>query len=246
LRLAYVALGGLSSLIVFPITALMVLRAAVERTRSEIIVAAFAVAIALIHATGLPYAPQRHFGGLDSISAIGILNNYLGAATFGGRYANYFPSGLLVLAVLALCVWLARRKLSPFFWLLVLAYLAVTAGSVMRADLAHHNAIGYGPRYFVYPFATLAWATFWLAAVSPAAIRTVLIAGWLAGPAITMRSLTSTHPPADWRGNLALCARADAHVFPSYFHALEPWRITLTGAQCRALIERSLIRPAGV
>lgn len=245
LRYAFIVIGGLSSPLIVPVAALQAVRALCEREKAEYRAAVLATVIAAVQIVAIARSPEQRLGGVahDVASPLEGLNVFAGYAFFGPRYGAYFPSGLAVIALLVACAWPIRSKLTHHFALLTAMLFAVIVTSALRAGLDLHSPTGYGPRYFLYPYTTLAWSALWIAALSPLLIRAVLVGAWLAGPILTFRHLSATAEPGHWRERIAECVSSGQAVLPvpvlSYF---EIWRVTLTRAQCETLIGRALFR----
>ena len=56
--------------------------------------------------------------------------------------------------------------------------------------------------------------------------------------------MTDRHDYFDWQEQLEACQRSDVYSMPVHFDgkAQNVWRVTLTGDQCRQMIERSALR----
>jgi hypothetical protein len=244
LRAFYVVLGGLSSPVAVTLSALFVLRALVERRRSEFVIAALAVAIAVIQAREIFGFHHVDYSRLIDPHIIRVATDkFAGYIIASPRYGTYY-SGPILLALLGMAVWRIRDRLGMPFWLLVLAWAAICATTVLRNPLGVIDPLNGGPRYFFYPFTTMMWIMIWIAALSPAYVRILLAAGYLLGIAWVYKRMTRSHDAADWRGHLAACTQSPEYALPLHYDGVSSrmWHVWLTGEQCRDLIARSLIR----
>ena len=245
LRWVYLIVGGLSSPLIGPITILLTLRLLRERNRRE----AMAVLIA-----GLASVAQ--ILGMRAQAAIGaaaittwphpaalpvIAQKYVGAFF----HADATPAGLAIIAMLALLAWAVRGRLDRYFALLVLLFMAIAITMTIRlrpGELALLDPFNTAPRYFFYPFILLSWIVIWLASVSPRPVQTVLAAACALTLALAGARLSRRHDSVDWKAHVLACARSDNYEIPIHYmgSAGDMWRVKLTGAQCRSLLERSL------
>jgi hypothetical protein len=244
LRLTFIIVGGFSSPLIMPLAVLMALRAGFERNRSEIVAAGLAVSIAAIQFTTFRTSGQlalaRSVGWMDAY--VGV-NQFLGMFTAGPRrWLSEESPGFIVLAVLTVLVWLARKRLSWYFALLVLAWCAVCVATIVRAPIQHITAAGSGPRYFFYPLALSMWLMVWIAAKSSMAPRALLATGFMLAITFIGPNLSRRHEPLHWRKHVEACARSERYEMPVLVEskAWDVWRIPLTGEQCRRLIAQSL------
>ena len=244
LRAGYVVLGGLSSPLTVPFAALFVLRALVERRRSEFIAAMLAIAVAAIQARAIfDYHHIDYARLIDPHVVLVAMNKFAGNLFVGPRYGHYY-AGPIVLALLSVALWQIRARLTPHFALLVLAWAAICATTALRNPIDVIDPLNAGPRYFFYPFITLTWILIWIAALAPAHVRILLLAGCLMGVAWVYKRMTRSHEAMDWRGQITACTRSGQYDLPIHYdgRANNMWYIRLTGQQCRDLIAWSLIR----
>ena len=131
LRAFYVVLGGLSSPLAVTLSALFVLRALIERRRSEFVIAALAVAVAMIQAREIFGFHHVDYSRLIDPHIIRVATDkFAGYIIASPRYGNYY-SGPILLALLGMAVWRIRDRLRR-------AVLA--AGSHLGGDLRHDRA----------------------------------------------------------------------------------------------------------
>jgi hypothetical protein len=244
LRAGYVVLGGLSSPLTVPFAALFTLRALLERRTSEFITATLAVAVALIQARVIFGYHHIDYARLIDPHVVTVaMNKFAGYLFVGPRYGHYYV-GPIALALLGIALWQIRARLTLHFALLVLGWAAICATTALRNPIDVIDPLNGGPRYFFYPFITLTWILIWVAALSPAHARVLVLAGCLMGVAWVYKRMTRSHDAMDWRGHIAACARSDRYDLPIHYdgRADNMWYVRLTGQQCRDLIAWSLIR----
>jgi hypothetical protein len=245
LRAGFLVFGGLSSPIGVPIAALLVLRALIERRRSECLAAAVAVIVAgvQIHTfRGTGYTVS--YGNLlDPDLPLWSLNKFLAYFFAGHRYGGYYL-GPVFLAVLCHAIWRIRARVSPTFVLLVLAWGAICVTAVLRAPIGIIDPMNSGARYFFYPFTLYAWMWIWIAVLSPLWVRSLVAAGFVMGIGWAYKGMTRSHDTVDWRAHLAQCARSEDYALPVHFTgaANNMWYVWLTGRECRDLIAGSILR----
>jgi hypothetical protein len=242
LRFAFIALGGLSSPLIVPFAALMLLRAAVERDRQEVAAAAIASLFAVVQlntliATGTAAAAQL-IGWREAYVAVNKL-----AGLFLAEPAKWIKGpGFVVLALVCASAWRVRRQLDWRFYLLTLAYLAVCSATVLRAPVPDLHIIVGGPRYYFYPLTLLMWLMLWIAALSPNAVRAVLAIGYVLAVLSIGSNMSRRHEALEWRRHIAACAGSERYEVPVLVEskASDVWKVPLTGAQCRQMIRDSL------
>jgi hypothetical protein len=244
-----VLLGGLSSPLAVPIAGLFILRALLERRRGEFIIAAIAVAVAAVQAREIFGVHHLDYARLIDPRIIRVaLDKFAGYMFASPRYGDYY-SGTILLALFGVAVWRIRERLTRHFWLLVLVWVAIVSATVLRIPLSIIDTLWGGPRYFFHPFTTLMWILIWIAALSPAHVRILLVALYLLGIAWVYKRMTRSHDAVDWRGHIAACTQSPEYALPIHYDGrrngntpIEMWHVWLTGQQCRDLIARSLIR----
>ena len=222
------------------------LRALIERRRSELVIAALAVAVAMIQAREIFGFHHVDYSRLIDPHIIRVaMDKFAGYIFASPRYGNYY-SGPILLVLLGMAIWRIRDRLTRAVRAAG-AHLGrrSCATTVLRNPIGVIDPLNGGPRYFFYPFTTMMWILIWIAALSPAYVR-ILLAGRIpAGDRLGVQA----HDAQSRRGGLARPPRG--------LHAISPnmrcrctttgvssrmWHVWLTGEQCRDLIARSLIR----
>lgn len=244
LRAVFIVVGGMSSPLIVPFAALMALRAAVERNRDELAAAGLAVAIAAIQLGTLKItgaiAETRSIGWTDIHAAV---NQFAGMFVAGPRrWLSEESPGFIVLGVLTVLVWFARKRLTWYFGLLTLAWCAVCLATMLRAPVQDIDAARAGPRYFFYPLALSMWLMVWVASRSSHAGRALIATGFVLALTLVGSNLSRRHEPLNWRTHVAACARSEHYELPVLFErkAGDVWMVALSGAQCRKMIADSL------
>ena len=244
LRAGYLVLGGLSAPVMVPLATLFVLRALLERRRSEFIAAGLAVAVAAIQARAIFGYHHIDYTRLIDPHVIRVaMDKFTGYMFFGARYGRFY-TGLLVVPLLGVALWQIRARLTLHFVLLLLAWGAICATTALRNPIHVIDPLNGGPRYFFYPFILFTWILIWISALSPARVRVLVLAACLMGMAWVYKRMTRSHDAMDWRAHIAACTRSEQYELPIHKEgrANDPWYVKLTGQQCRDLIAWSLIR----
>jgi hypothetical protein len=240
-RLGLIVLGGLSSPLIVPFSALLTVRAVLERQRTEWIVAAVALGIAalqlesIIRLTSVSDAPTL----LDW--AIWKLPGYVAAPGAPSDDAAIWLglAATLVFGALMLCL---RNKLDRYFWLLLIAVLLITLQTLFRVPATAIHPVLAGPRYFFYPFVLGSWLLIWMAAVSGPILRTAALAALAASIFQGFAHFARYSASLDWREEIAVCANSQQYDLPIHSDGRinHLWHLRLTGERCRELIDRSL------
>ena len=255
-RIFFIALGGLSSAVVIPLSGLFAIRALLERRASEWVAAGAAIACALLSAVaGILYAvsaPPPPPKADWILLGIGKFVGWFTSSGFlSGQATGFFLAwGVGTLIVLAALTYAARARLDRYFVLLVAALVLVSLATVLRAPLEAMHAFYAGPRYFFYQFIVIGWVLAWIAAELQGALR-VAAAGVLAfaivqgfgEPAFRWR-----HEQWDWKAHLLACANSSEYDVPIHYMGGKAnpynggvtWHVRLTGESCRSLIANSV------
>lgn len=249
-RVAFLLLGGLSSPIIAALAPLFVLRALVERRRSEILAAALSVLLAAAQTVAVFTVEGERPTFLDQVTPSSMLGKFVGYLFVSGfapydmRVGQAALIGGLILAGLILVAWSARARLDRMLLLLTLAWLALCFASVARAPLASIHPLAGGPRYFFYPFLLLGWIAIWLAAENPHRWVRWALGAVLASTVLVGREhMPRRHHYTNWRAELAACAAApDTYQLPIQQDGRKETmvKVEFTGAECRALYTMSL------
>ena len=244
LRLLFVALGGLSSPVIFPVAALLGLRAATMKMRADRIIAAAAVGVVAVQAWAM-------LGGFR-LSQPEVWKLPLGKIV--GKYLGYFVApglqqepviiivGLLIAPVLVLLVVWHRTRLPQQFWLLLGALVGITLITVMRAPLDIIHPVTAGPRYFFFQFIILAWLLFLVAANAGRAVSVPIVCVLAFSIVQALPNMRHFHEALDWPTELRNCAASDSYQLPIHYDG--SWQklthVMLAGNQCQQLIGKSL------
>jgi len=248
-RASFILVGGLSSPAILPVTLLLGLRALVERTRSEAIAFGLAALVSAIQILGMlsqnvPVAWLKMAPVLPFL----IVQTYVGNFFYADHGASI---GYAVLLVLIVWAWTVRSRLDFHFVLLCLAFVLLSAMVATRNSaypFGFFQSLSYAPRYYFYPFIVLAWIMIFMASVSPRVVQIGAAAAFAAALVVAETvpvngiGLSRRQDPIDWRAHVLACAEADEYAVPIHYigRADKVWEVRLTGAQCRALLERSV------
>lgn len=247
LRMAFIILGGLSSSLAVPFAALFLLRAAVERRRTEYLAALVAITVGAVQAITI-----RNYAVFADTASFSLAAVPIAADKFAGFFIAgvkgwriYFYPGFVVLAFMMAAAWIARARLRWHIILLALAWAAVCAATMIRVQIDGLHPTGAGPRYFFYPFVLLTWVSIWIAAKSSTPMRVILAGGYLFGFASAWSGMSRRHDPVSWRDHVEACAQAQTYRLPVHTDGRTNamWHLTLSGEQCRRMIEAGIIRP---
>jgi hypothetical protein len=239
-RLGLVMLGGLSSSIIVPLSALFVLRAVLERQRTEWIIAAVAVAVA-----ALQLVPILNYTSVDDATVLSwAVWKLPGYAAFPRAPSDNVAIwlGLAASLVFGALVLSLRNKLDRYFWLLLMAAVLIVAITLIRIPVTIIHPAGAAPRYFFYPFILGSWLLIWIAAVSGPILRTAALAALAVSIVQGFAHFARYTEPLDWRAQIAACTNSREYFLPIHFDGSTKhlWYLPLTGERCRELIDRSL------
>jgi len=256
-RVGAIVLSGLSAPAIVAVAPLFVLRAVRERTRDNIAAGAAALLCALVQ---LSFIVRTNAAGVHlSFVTIELLIEKL----IGGYVAwNFLPNrshdtvsliaGLLTVAFIATAI-LRERPLRPTLYALLYLWLAATALSLARVDVAKLDQVGAGPRYYFLPFVLEGWilvqivAKSHISVVRAGAVLILMCAAFNALPV-----LSRTHADLHWKASVAACAAApDAAItsIPIQYdgNVASHWDIKVSGFDCRRMgrfgLAGLLVRP---
>jgi len=227
-RYSFIVFGGLSSPAILPASLLFATRAAVQRTRTELVAALLACCIAAVQTMPLLSSTIMR-AGFPSLHSVAV----------GG-----LTLGVPLLAVLtAAAIWRSEYTLS----LIGLLALAISIMSIFRVDLGGAHPLYSGPRYYFYPYITIAWLAISLAAGANLLSRSVLLASIvivvLAAATFetgaTHVGFSRRHERFDWRGQLDQCGRQPLRIMTD---GSNTWPVDVTADQCAWLLNNSLFR----
>lgn len=247
-RLAMTLFGALSSPLVITLLPLFALRSLLRRTRNDHFVFAAAMVCAVAQASFLATSGTHGTSLPQTVDVARIIQKFLGMFIFNQAGASatlqqYLGAGLLALLLAGAIS--ARRRLGWAHFALLAALAASVVISVMRAPLEFIDPVSAGPRYFFYPYVFLCWLILQLIPIVPRRIAVVLIVVVLFSLSQFLNFGTRRHDHLDWPANLKLCARqpgSELVEVPIHFDgSASLWHVKLKPAECRALIDRSLL-----
>ncbi len=255
-RRFFIVLGGLSSPIIIPLSALFALRAAWSRCRNDIIAAALAGACALINLATLSGHADRRTLSWELTEVAVIIGKFVGgfaSSSLAKTTSAEMIFGAVVVVLLSGLVFAVREKLDRHFFTLVAATIAVIVPTALRLgspEIYGLHAFQAGPRYLFYPFVLIAWMIIWIAAVASAKQRYVALALLMfgIGQGVSDPYFRWRHDHIDWRASIRACAASDVYDVPVHYMggAANPpgggimWHVRLSGLQCTYMIQHSL------
>jgi len=244
LRAVFILFGGLSSALAISLCPLFILRAVIERRRSEYIAAALCALTAIVQLYGLHIQHIVLAGGMFSLERVPLI-----AQKFVGDFAlttqNPALGSVLAVGLLSTAA-IFHKRLNLYFVLLLAIFGAVSVSLAGRIELPNFPLIDkltVAPRYFFYPFILLGWGMIWLAAVGPFTVRIFIAAIFALSLYGVGNGLSRRHDPVSWRQHIRACAAIDGqYMLPMHYigHANQMWLAPFTGAECRKLLASSL------
>jgi hypothetical protein len=244
LRLAFIVIGGLSSPLIVPFAALMALRAVLERNAKEFVATGVTIVVALVQ-----IRTMQSSGAVGGALALSWSDIPVAADRFAGtfvagprRWFSQEHPGAIVLGFMVVAALIARNRLTWPIGLLLLAWLAVCAATMLRLPVTDLDPVRLGARYFFYPLILLTWLMIWIAAASPHLVRAAFVVGFVLALGYVGPNFTRRHEPLNWRAHVAACARSEQYQMPVHTEGklADVWTVPLTGAQCRQMIRDSL------
>jgi hypothetical protein len=253
LRLAFTVFGGLSSPLVVPFAPLLVIRSALERTRQSVTIASAAVLCTLVQlemlrrtgtiAASPPFAPG------DLALVVGKFLGYFVGSRFVGDVASV-DVGVIVLTLVVAAITYSHWKLDRWFVFLMVMLAMVVAITLRRVPMPAIHPYLAGPRYFFYAYIFIAWGLLWLIAEGARPVRTICGLILAVGVAQGITRLPRYQAVMSWKAHILNCTASPSYDVPIFFTgSADPallWKVTLTGQQCRDLINRSLLRGTNV
>jgi hypothetical protein len=246
LRCGLLAIGGLSSPLVVGLVPLYALRAAATRRKADTVVAVLAASAATLQASVLLAGDRAPVLTSSAFSPGLFVAKFFGYFLYWSpRYPSprpYLAIGLVFCAILAATLHRHRRDLDWMVWGLLACFVLSSLASLARVSLPAIHPIVAGPRYFFLPFVFLSWLLIDLLALRRAPATLVAVAALALGARNTVLFGHHRHEEIDWRAEVAACLRSEKHRFPVHTDGalVHQWGVSLTGADCRALVSGSL------
>ncbi|UXI69222.1 hypothetical protein [Tahibacter amnicola] len=246
LRLGLLFVGALSTPLIIAIAPLFALRLFWYRHRDEVITvvaAALLAGLQLYALTHSPGPPKADSLGYDTLL---MLEKFFGYYTVVSL--EFVAHGWIQLAGAALVVFIAaagvfdRRSLGMAFALLALALAANILISIVRTPLPLVHPVVTTPRYFFFPYLLTSWMLIQLAAVPTRVTQVIAILALALGVRNAVEHGQHRHEPIDWRAHVDSCTRSPTYQLPVHTVGLaaSTWSVSLTGEQCRQMVQRSL------
>jgi hypothetical protein len=242
----FIVFGGLSTPLIFPATLALLVRCAIDRTRSDVVSALVAVAISASQLLVL-----RSMGGIEQrtldVETVRLAIDKFGGFFFVGAFTfdntSYAGLGFFIFLVLTIVAWMSRAKFDRYFGLLVFMYAIICATVAARGPMVHLHPFVGGPRYFFYPFVLMMWISIWIAMASGIVVRAAMCAALAFALIAAGSQLSRRHDVFDWRANLKACALSDHYTLPIQFNRTREDALraspVMTGEECRKLLARS-------
>lgn len=237
IRILLLILGGFSSPMILPISAMLGVRALVLRTRTDFILGILGFAIAAIQAYIMHIASAH--SALPNFDIGLILEKFFGYFSYQPNADNILCAmlGELMLLVIITFFFMKERWRKLDSWLIIACLSMAIVASVTRVSInAIHPALA-GPRYFFYPFIFLGWILLWM--ISDGNITQKIISCiCLIGAVIVFVQIGQRHSDRmDWSANVRQCEKLDSFSMPIQFdgHKNLAWHVTISGSDCRRL-----------
>ncbi len=244
LRCGVLLIGGLSSPEIVLITPLLLVRAALRRTRTDIALAGLAVACAAIQGAVAVMSRRVSLGNAVTPDGfVQVIRKFFGWFVWDTRWypgsdglSYVLIAGGILIAALAYAAWRTRNPYLAWGMLFLIAgniYMSIT-----RIGIAPLQPAATGPRYFFYPYVLIAWLLVaavcapgrWWARALPAVL---LVFGFV--NAVTS-GWSRDHADIQWTRNLASCVHFTDYSMPIQFDgSANFWYHTYTREQCRVL-----------
>jgi hypothetical protein len=217
------------------------LRAALQRTRGNLVAFAAALAVALVqgyvmhrsHATGT----SPPIGALHHLPQ--IVRKYFGTALYSVGQHGAQAFGIAVIFVLAGAVFALPKERRLVYVMLGLCLGVAVLTSIARVPVEAPHPVLAGPRYFFFPLILTGWMLIMIAKEGPrtAALCAAIIAGAYAPALAAALAYDPQVPRAPWPDQVAACvASPGAYTFDIQLGRPDAaWHLTLSGDECRAL-----------
>jgi hypothetical protein len=246
-RCLLVLVGGLSSPLIVPMTALFAIRAAWLRKRSDVVVLAVASVVSVIQLGVMHFAAASVAGKSAAINFKALVARMLGEFVFWSRHSGSedkpFLLGIVITATLVVFVVTRKKWRDPGFVLVAGCYaIAVTASLARMPILSIHPALG-GPRYFFFPYIFLSWMLVFAMGEGRK---------WIRGPAAFLLACSAIQfirvgqrDQMDllWSEQIEQCKSAqEDYALPVHYDGTEHhWYATLNSEDCQSMSDRSLL-----
>lgn len=247
LRFFCIILAGLSSPIIILCAPLFILRAAIYRQRTEVIITILIIVISTIQGYFVfTKADMTGVGVLDIVrDIVPILVKFIGQYFYSN--ISYPTDTLLTFIVVPFLIWCwirKRKELGFPFLILVCLYAIAILATVKRVSIDIIDPHNAGPRYFFYPFVIFSWTLIWLYSVSRDN-QVVKYIFWLLFACILLNSTTKFYRLSEspnWQNEVEYCLNNKAYHFPINLDGQMQnlWHVELTKYQCEKLINESV------
>lgn len=240
-RLATIVIGGLSSPFVVAAWPIFALRAAMQRTRGNVI--AFVASLAVAAIQGYVMVRDHATGATPPVDALhhlpDIVRKYFGTAlyTVGQHGAEAF--GIAVIVFLAGAMFALPKERRIVYVMLGMCLAVAVLTSIARVPVGAPHPLLAGPRYFFFPLILTGWM---LIMIAKEGHRTVALCATLIVGAYAPSLAAAFHydpqvSRAPWPDQVAACVASPSdYTFDIQLGRPDAsWHLTLSGDDCRAL-----------
>lgn len=116
--------------------------------------------------------------------------------------------------------------------------------SAYRVEISILNPINAGPRYFFYPYLLVSWILIQL--LFSGQFLTRIVAGIFLVISLlnAFPHLNRKHDNLNWGEDIINCSQSQTYTFPAHFAGDKNnvWTFTLTGEQCKDLMQKDPFR----
>lgn len=252
LRVLLTVIGGGSSPIIIPLSALFIIRAWLFRTKREYITLASAMALSAAQAGSLLTTENILHGKSNNIAANFnppvLVEKFFGYFVFWSRHSHVdeWRSVLIgSLVILVLLVVLIRNAKRPNIGASLIGGMLLVAivASIARVPVNLIHPVLAGPRYFFLPYILLAWLLIQAASVGLVWERIAIAIFLISALHQTLLYGQRHSDPINWEAQLNACkASTTPYNFPIQFDgsSASMWHVTLTSFECRQLQRQSV------
>lgn len=247
-RVTFVVIGGLSSPIIFLVTPLLAIRAALFRDkRREWLVLLTAVICCCVQAVAMLHFSDRLTGGTINAHNLGhLMPKFLGGYLAGNfirrtDHLVWIATGVFLLFLLATISFLRKR---PRYLFLLGLWLGAIYFIGRRVDVGLLQTRWGAPRYFFLPFVLIAWYVVSVLAESGNWNLRLFAAALLFTSFLNMLPVR-TRPQQDfhWAEQLSACKDPGPNLIAISYDGHRPWFLELSGPQCKALRNAGFLHP---
>lgn len=248
-RLAFLIIGGFSSPLIIALAPVYVVKCYFDRRKNPMIDAVVACVVVAIQVIAISFQTIH----LDAAHPLSLSAVRLLVEKFFGYFLYVHPTGELDVIAFAVGLGLllvvfgvsiaGRRRLGMSYFLLAACFLMEIAVVCARqgTEPVIHPVIA-GPRYFFFPYVTLAWLLVQWIDLDYKYLRFIGIGLLCLMVANFWRIPPRHHDAIDWRAHIENCQQIDNYSLPFHFKGKENamGKAITTTAECRYLVSHSL------